>query len=168
MDSADAARTAEGGDVSHVTNREAAGFDAEPEFGVTPRDLAELVEIDTEKLDARYKYRFSHKSPLKVARNRARGYRIVDPGVETIYTRLGEEVIPAADGTYTFGDTVLMRIPRKEHQARRIAQRKKTNQRLSGPKKKFKSKARGLRDRAGNRIEVITDKEPGGSGRRGR
>lgn len=137
---------------------------------ITSRDLANLIEIDVERLDQAFKYRLVHKSRMKVGRRRAMGYITVDPDEEEIFHVSGERVEPAADNTYTFHDLVLMKIARPEYRRRRKAQQRRTEERLGGPKKAFKRKAQSMRDRAGNTVEVITTKEPGGSAtpRRGR
>jgi hypothetical protein len=141
---------------------------------ITARDLANLIEIDVQRLDPAFKYRLVHKSRMKVGRRRAMGYITVDPDMEEIFHVSGERVEPAADNTYTFHDLVLMKVPRPEYRQRRKALQRRTEERLGGPKKAFKRKARSMRDRAGNEVEVITTKEPGGdpgsnkSRRRGR
>jgi len=150
------------GDFSQpVTNREAAGFQPVPELQVRDRDLSVIVEIDTERLMKRYKYRLVHKSRLKFSRAKSNGYVIVNPEEEVIYSAVtGEPIEPAEDGTYTLGDTVLMKILLDRYRQRRKAKKVKTDERLRGPKRRFKAKARGLRDRAGNEIEVITNLDP--------
>lgn len=133
-----------------------------PQVEVQSRELGALTELDPESLDKNYSYRWVHKSGLKIARMRARGYRIVDPSVEeNIKNAIGESP-EAGDGTYTIGDVVLMRIQKKDYQARRHAQKRKTDKRLKGPVRKFKRDASSKSDRSGARVEVITTKEPQG------
>lgn len=152
-----------------VTNRESMGaVPPLPDLQVTARDLATLIDLDVSRLDPKFHYRLVHKSRQKVARRRAMGYKVVDPAEEEVYHNSGERLEPAEDGTYSVADLVLMKIPRREHKQRRLAQKRRTEQRLKGPKRAFKNKARRTKDRGGNTVEVITDKEPGRSGRRGR
>jgi hypothetical protein len=155
----------------HVTNREALGGFSASDIEVNSRDLAALIEIDVSRTDPRFRYRLVHNSRLKAARARAKGYVIVDPDQEEIYTISGDKLEVSADNIYRVGDTFLMKIALREYKARRVAKRKKTEERLSGPKKKFKSLARSKRDRAGQTVEVITSREPGehaGPRRKGR
>jgi hypothetical protein len=130
-----------------------------PQVEVTSRELGALIELDKSKLDPDYEYRWVHKSPLKVARARARGYRIVEPDSEDVLNAVGESPA-AADNTYTIGDVVLMKIKRIDHRARRQAQKRKTDQRLKGPVRKFRKSAEEKSRLRGQRIEVITDKDP--------
>lgn len=129
---------------------------------VQNRELSTLLELDLKSLDPKYIYRWAYKSPLKVARQRARGYVIVNPAEEKILDAVGESP-EAADGTYTLGDVVLMKILKEEYRARRHAQKRRTDKRLKGPTRKFKRTAQGKTDRSGQPVEVITNKEPKGS-----
>lgn len=133
-----------------------------PEVEVKSRELGSLTELDPACLDKHYTYRWVHKSPLKVARAKARGYRIVDPANEEIRNAVGESP-EAADGTYTLGDVILMRIKRDEYRARRKTQKRKTDKRLKGPVRKFRRTAQERGALRGQHIEVITDnKDPEG------
>lgn len=129
---------------------------------VKSRELGTLLEIDPSLLDPKYTYRWVHKSNLKIARQKARGYIIVNPAEEKILDAAGESP-EAEDGTYTLGDVVLMKILKDEYRARRHAQKRKTDTRLKGPVRKFKRSAASKTDRSGQRVEVITNKEPKGS-----
>lgn len=132
-----------------------------PEVEVYNRELATLTDLDQSLLDPNFTYRWVHKSGLKIGRQRARGYVIVKPSEEEILNAAGEAP-EAADGTYTIGDVVLMKIKKIDHRARRHAQKRKTDKRLKGPVRKFKREARSKTDRAGQRVEVITTKDPHG------
>lgn len=129
---------------------------------VQSRELGTLLEIDPKYLDPKYTYRWVHKSNLKIARQRARGYVMVIPAEEKILDANGESP-EAEDGTYTLGDVVLMKILKDEYRARRHAQKRKTDTRLKGPARKFKRTAQSKTDRSGQPVEVITNKEPKGS-----
>lgn len=131
------------------------------EIEVYSRELATLTDLDVDKLDPNYSYRWVHKSGLKIGRQRARGYVVVDPAKEEILNAAGESP-ESADGTYTIGDVILMKIKKIDHRARRHAQKRKTDKRLKGPVRSFKRKAREKVDRAGQRVEVITTKDPHG------
>lgn len=130
-----------------------------PEVEVQSRELGTLIELDPKTLDPKFEYRWVHKSGLKIARQRARGYVIVDPVEEKITNLVGESP-EAADNTYTIGDVVLMKIKKLEHRARRHGQKKRTDKRLKGPVRKFRKDAAGKRTRSGERVEVITNKDP--------
>ncbi len=132
-----------------------------PQVEVKSREFGSLLDLDLSKLDSDYQYRWVHKSPLKVARARARGYRLVEPNSEEILNAVGESPA-AADNTFTVGDLVLMKIKKLDHRARRIAQKRKTDARLKGPVKKFRKSAEEKSALRGQTIEVITDKEPTG------
>lgn len=129
---------------------------------VKDRELGTLLEIDPKLLDPKFTYRWVHKSSLKIARQKARGYVIVNPAEEKILDANGESP-EAEDGTYTLGDVVLMKILKDEYRARRHAQKRKTDVRLKGPTRKFKRTAASKTDRSGQPVEVITNKEPKGS-----
>lgn len=130
-----------------------------PQVEVRSRELGTLTELDPDSLEKGYTYRWVHKSGLKVARARARGYRIVDPTSETILNAVGESP-EAADGTYTLGDVVLMRIKTLDFRARRKAKKIKTDKRLKGPIRKFRRTAQETGAKRGEQIEVITTKDP--------
>lgn len=131
-----------------------------PQVEVQERDLGTLVELDLSTLDPGFTYRWVNKSQLKVARAKAKGFKIVDPAEdEGIHNLFGDD-IEAQDGTYTVGDVVLMKMPKERHKARRHMVRRKTDQRLKGPVKKFRKVARDVSESRGQRIEVITNKDP--------
>lgn len=130
-----------------------------PQVEVTDREISTMLQLDVDKLDHNYEYRWVHKSPLKVARARARGYRTVEPDSEEILNAVGESPA-AADNTYTIGDVVLMKIKKLDHRARRVAQKRKTDARLKGPVRKFRKSAQEKARLRGQNIEVITDKDP--------
>jgi hypothetical protein len=132
-----------------------------PEIEVYNRELATLTDLDESTLDPNYTYRWVHKSGLKIGRQKARGYVIVKPEDEEIKNAAGEAP-EAADGTYTIGDVVLMKIKKLDYRQRKHAQKRKTDKRLKGPVRKFKREARTKTDRAGQRVEVITTKDPHG------
>lgn len=131
-----------------------------PQVEVTSRELGTLTELDPQTLMKGFEYRWVHKSPLKVARAKARGYTIVDANVEELKNAVGESPDIAADGTFTLGDVVLMKIDRLGLRARKIAQKRRTDKRLKGPVRKFKRDTSAKRTRSGEAIEVITNKDP--------
>lgn len=123
------------------------------------QELSSMLELDMSTLDAGYVYRWVHKTPLKVARQRARGYSIVDPAEsEGIKNAVGDSP-EAEDGTYTVGDLVLMRCKKLTHKARRHHVARKAKQRLRGPERKFRRDVKAKGESRGFDIEVITDKE---------
>jgi hypothetical protein len=130
-----------------------------PQVEVKSREYSQATDLDKSLLDPNFEYRWVNKSPLKVARKRTMGYRIVDPATEEILNILGDAP-EAADGTYTIGDVVLMKIPKLEHRARRVASKQKTDKRLKGPVRKFKKAALEKGSQRGEQIEVITRKDP--------
>lgn len=130
-------------------------------LSVQSRELATLADLDVSTLDRRFQYRFVYKSPLKLARAKARGYVVVDPAEEDgIRNIAGEVMETAADGTYSVGDTVLMKIPKVAYRAREKKKKRRTDARLKGPSKGFKKKAREQASIRGQEIEVITKKDP--------
>lgn len=129
-----------------------------PTVTVTQQDLGTLTELDMSTLDPGYIYRWVYKAPLKAARARARGYEIVDPAEEAIKNAVGDSP-EAEDGTYTIGDVVLMRCKKPIHRERRHANKRKTDQRLKGPERKFRKEVKTVGSQRGLDIEVITDKE---------
>lgn len=131
-----------------------------PQVEVTSRELGTLTELDPSTLQKGFEYRWVHKSPLKVARAKARGYTIVDANSEELKNAVGESPEIAADGTFTLGDVVLMKINRTNLRARKIAQKRRTDKRLKGPVRKFKRDTSAKRTRSGEAIEVITNKDP--------
>lgn len=132
-----------------------------PEVEVVSRELGTLLELDTATLDQNYVYRWIHKSPLKVSRARARGYTMVDPGTEEVLIVVTGGAPETADGTYTIGDVVLMKLLKSEHRARRIASKRKTDKRLKGPVRKFKRAAQEkVQGRYNQSVEIISKKDP--------
>lgn len=128
---------------------------------VQSRELSTLADLDPSTLDKKAQYRFVYKSPLKLARAKARGYVVVDPLEEDgIRNLAGEPMEVASDGTYTVGDTVLMKISKVAYRAREKKKKRKTDMRLKGPTKGFKKKAREQGSVRGQDIEVITKKDP--------
>lgn len=131
-----------------------------PQIEVTDRELGTLVELDPATLDPKFQYRWVHKTPLKVSRHKAKGYVLVDPAEEEDIKNVVGDSPEAEDGTYTIGDVVLMKIDKTHYKARRHAVKRKADQRLKGPSKKFKRDTKAAAARRGVDIEVITDKEP--------
>ncbi len=127
---------------------------------VQDRELATLTELDPDSLDKAFSYRWVYKNPKKTARMRARGYKFVDPTQEEPKNLVGDVVEVASDGTYTVGDTVLMKVPRVVKKARDRKKARKTESRLKGPQRSFKKKAREQSAIRGQNIEVITKKDP--------
>lgn len=128
---------------------------------VHDRELSTLADLDHETLDRKFQYRFVYKSPLKMARMKARGYVVVDPAMEDgILNISGEPLAVANDGTYSVGDTILMKIPKVNYRAREKKKKRKTDARLKGPVRNFKKRAREQGSVRGQEIEVITKKDP--------
>ena len=122
-------------------------------------NLGSGLDLDPETLDPAYNYRWTHKSPKKMARARAKGYRLVDPALESgICTVGGESPETATDGTYTVGDVVLMKVPKSTHKKRRKAIAKRRDDRLRGPERKFRREAQAASSRLTTPVEVITTK----------
>lgn len=132
-----------------------------PEIEVYSRELSTLTDLNPDSLDPNFNYRWVHKSALKISRQRARGYTIVKPSEEDILNAAGEAP-EAADGTYTIGDVILMKIKKTDFRARKHAQKRKTDKRLKGPVRKFKRDAREKGASRGQIVEVITTKDPHG------
>ena len=131
-----------------------------PTVSVESREnLGSMLELDISGLDPKYNYRWVHKSPLKVARAKAKGYRFVDPENTDVKNVFGDSPETAADGTITVGDVVLMFSDKNLYKARKRKQRAKSEARLKGPERKFRKEAEQASQIRGERVEVITDKE---------
>lgn len=124
-------------------------------------NMGSMLELDPACLDRKFKYRWVYKHPLKIGRAKARGYRIVDPvsHTPTIVNLVGDAPDRASDGTITVGDVVLMRTLRSQYIGRRKKLRKLNKERLTGPEKTFRTKAKRAQQRLGKNIKVITDEE---------
>lgn len=120
--------------------------------------LGSMLELDVRLLDPNFKYRWVHKSPIKVARAKSKGYKFCDPDSEDIKNVVGDSP-EAEDGTITVGDLVLMRTPRTLYKARRKRIRIKGQQRLKGPIRKFRKEAQKASARYAEPVRVITDEE---------
>lgn len=126
-------------------------------------NLSSGLELNPAGLDNNYQYRWVHKSPGKVARAKAKGYRICTPATDPeVQSAIGDP-LDTSDGTYTVGDVVLMRVPKANHQQRRKNIKRHTDERLKGPKRKFRGEARNASHRLSEPVQVITTKEPKGS-----
>lgn len=125
--------------------------------------MGSMLDLDVEKLDPKFKYRWVNVAPLKVARAKAKGYVLVDPDEEEILNQVGDSP-DTDDGRVRVGDVILMKCPRVVHRERRKRVAERTKTRLGSPKRKFKREAqvRGSQ-RYGVPVNVITDKEPSGS-----
>lgn len=135
-----------------------------PQVSVESREhMGSMLDLDLDRLDKKFKYRWVNIAPLKVARAKAKGYIFVDPDEEEIRNVVGDSP-DTEDGRVRVGDVVLMKAPRTLHRERRKRIADKTKSRLTGQKRKFKREARtqGTK-RYGQPVEVITDKEPPGS-----
>lgn len=120
------------------------------------------LDLDPSALERGYKYRWVYRAPVKVARAKARGYRIVDPKSHKKIKNFVGDVLPIAeDGTVTVGDVILMRIPISVHKARRKELRKTNKARLEGPERQFRKKAReaSKQARLSQTVKVITDED---------
>lgn len=122
-----------------------------------------MLELDLTSQDPHFKYRWVNVAPIKVARARGKGYKFVEPDEDLIRTLVGESP-DAEDGRIRVADVVLMKCPKPVHRERRVAVAKRTKDRLTAPKRKFKREAtaRGI-ERYNTPVEVITNKEPSGS-----
>lgn len=135
-----------------------------PQVEVESREnVGSMLDLDTSKLDQKFKYRWVNVAPLKVARAKARGYVFVDPDEEDIQNLVGDSP-DTDDGRIRVGDVILMKCAKELHRARRKRVAEKTKSRLGAQKRKFKRQAqlRG-QERYGVPIETITDREPKGS-----
>lgn len=121
--------------------------------------MGSMLDLDPSRLDPEYNYHWVHKSPQKVARARARGYRLVNPLEEPDVVNAVGDSPAAADNTYTVGDVVLMRAPKATYKGRKKKMSQRRDQRLKGPERKFRGEARKESQRFVQPIEVITDKE---------
>lgn len=129
------------------------GEESDDDISVKDREIGSLLDIDLEQLDPAFTYRWARKSPLRIARMKAKGYTLVDPDSEEVKNIVGDSVGEHADGTVTVGDVVLMKIQKKQYRGRRSKMRKFGERRLGSVKKTFKK----LGEKAG--VEVISDKE---------
>jgi len=122
------------------------------------------LDLDPRSLERGYRYRWVYRAPVKVSRAKARGYAVVDPAShQPIMNFAGDILQPVEDGTITVGDVVLMRTPEQHYRGRRKLLRKKTGEKLKGPTKSFKEKAKQEKQRnrrLSENIEVITNKDP--------
>lgn len=143
--------------TNHTHNQEV------PSVSVESREhMGSMLELDTSRLDKRFKYRWVNVAPIKVARAKAKGYIFVDPD-EEIQNLVGDSP-DTEDGRVRVGDLVLMKAPRALYKARRAKLASTTKARLGGQKRKFKREAQVTgQERYGMPIETITDKEPAGS-----
>ena len=129
------------------------------EIKVEPQEyLGSMLELDLAKLDPNFSYRWVHKSNLKIARAKAKGYRVVKPDEEQIQNVVGDSP-ETEDGTFTVGDVILMKCPKSLHKARRERVKTKVERRLKGPMRKFRKDAQAKSMHFSEPIEVITDKE---------
>lgn len=135
-----------------------------PKVSVESREhMGSMLDLDVSQLDPKFKYRWVNVAPLKVARAKAKGYIFVDPDEEEIRNLVGDSP-DTEDGRVRVADVVLMKAPQTLYRERRKRITERTKTRLTGPKRKFKRQAtdEGTK-RYGQPVEVITDKEPGGS-----
>jgi hypothetical protein len=123
--------------------------------------LGSMLDIDPATYEPGYKYRWVYKTPMKISRAKGKGYRLVDPQTHRpkIANAVGDSPDVAEDGTYTVGDVVLMRTPLGPYRARRKIIKARERDRIKGPKRQFKKKAKSASRRLGKRVRVITDEE---------
>lgn len=118
------------------------------------RDPDELNEIlDTSTLSEDMHYRFVHERPQRIARMKAKGYRIVQAEADGVKP-LVEDII-GADGTIKDGDTVLMCVPRERFEAGRKKLADLNRARMQAPKQNFRKKTRKAAP-SGDDIKVVT------------
>jgi len=133
--------------------------EATPHIEIESQDfLGSMLELDLSKLDPNFQYRWVHKSNLKVARAKAKGFVIVNANDEAISNVVGDSP-DEVDGTFTVGDVVLMKCPKSLHRARRQRIKAKVDKRLKGPERKFRKEVQEKSLHFSEQIEVITDKE---------
>lgn len=122
------------------------------------RDPQESALLDADSLDPEMHYRFFHTSQTRIARARSLGYRTVDKvrdGVKTLWDQEDDD----STGTIVHGDRILMMIPKDKYDSSRRRKSNLAKERLSGPARSFRSKAK----RAGVRIaEEGLGNEPSG------
>lgn len=124
---------------------------------VTPRLDPEIVGIlDSETLDPDMHYRFAQDRPQRVARLRAKGYRLVSVAQDGVKTLLEDG--ESADDRIRDGDTVLMCCLKEKFKEGRRKIAKVSRGRLSTPVANFRKKARGAGP-GGVDVGVTTDKE---------
>lgn len=104
------------------------------------RDPQESAILDQESLDPEMHYRFFNTSQTRIARARALGYRVVkrSDGVLTLWDQEDDD----STDTIVHGDRVLMMIPKEKYDTRRRRKSNIARERLSGPARSFRSKAR--------------------------
>lgn len=122
-------------------------------------EFKSMLDLDLSTLDPNFTYRFANVAPLKVARWKARGYVVVDAIKEPNIRNAVGDAPEAEDGTYRVGDLVLMKVPKTRRAARRRALAKQRDERLKGPVKQFRSKAKKRGRRYSTGVEVITKKD---------
>ncbi len=133
---------------------------ARPTVGVNAREgFQVLLELDPSSLAPDFEYRFVLKHPQQVARRRAQGYTVVDPSREEVRNFSGEKVHIEADGTYTEGDCVLMKVPKHIHGYRRQARAARADGLLASETQHMKQTF--VRSAVKHGVEVITTREPG-------
>jgi hypothetical protein len=125
---------------------------------VTPRgvDPETLGIVDHETLDPQKHYRFVQDRPQRVARMRAKGYRLVSVSEDGVRTVLEDD--EPADDRIRDGDTVLMCVPKEKFIEGRKKVAKVTRGRMAVPEAQFRKKTRGSGP-GGVDIQVTTTKE---------
>lgn len=125
---------------------------------VTPRGLdPELAGIvDHETLDDAKHYRFVQDRPQRIARMKAKGYRLVSVSEDGVKTIIGDD--EAADDRIRDGDTILMCTDKSRFEEGRKKLAKVTRGRLATPVAQFRKKTRGAGP-GGVDVQVTTDKE---------
>jgi hypothetical protein len=131
---------------------------AEESARVTPRgvDPDSLGIVDHETLDPDKHYRFVQDRPQRIARMRAKGYRLVSVSEDGVRTVLEDET--GADDRIRDGDTVLMCTPAEKFEEGRKKLARVTRGRLVTPEAQFRKKTKGAGP-GGVDIPVVTDKE---------
>jgi hypothetical protein len=131
---------------------------AEESARVTPRgiDPEMLGIVDHESLDPQKHYRFVQDRPQRIARMRAKGYRLVSVSEDGVKTVLEDDT--EADDRIRDGDTVLMCTPKEKFEEGRRKVAKITRGRLATPEAQFRKKTKGAGP-GGVDIAVHTDKE---------
>lgn len=152
------------GDVQNARRPE----QPDPTEGLTKEELQildttenfSLLDLDPNSLDPERHYRWARADDLRIARMKAKGYRIEEVDEEhPILNMLGEKPGDTSEGVYRVSDVILMSTKKQVFRVRRARIKKLTRARVGEAKGKFKKLAAKASRKAGHDIDVITDKE---------
>lgn len=103
----------------------------------------ELIgSLDPQTLDPAYSYRWVHESNQKLARRLSQGYRFVSRTDDKVAVLYDSEGLQGDDDKIRHGDTVLLKIPKAQHQKLQDRIDVSKRARLGAPKGQFRKKAR--------------------------